>query len=726
MDEYIKGTVRKIIFRSESGYFVGLFKIKDSTKAFEYLKDKTISFTGYFADIEEDENYKLFGNIVNHPKYGEQFNTTFYEHIMPEEKDSIIEFLSSGTFKGIGEKTAEKIVEVLGPDALKIILENPSNLMLVKGITKKQIDTLHNTLVEYSNSYNTIIKLNEIGFTTKDSMTIYNKYKANTINVIEENLYKLIEDIKEITFRKVDPIAIKEKYDTFDKRRIKSAIIYTMEELCNTLGHCYLHIESIYNYTNQLIKNKIEENLFIESLNSLILDLKVIKLEEKYYLRSMWDAEETIVNRLLYLNKKKDVKLTENIDGYINELEKNKHIKYNEEQKNAIKNSILKNFLIITGGPGTGKTTIVSSIIDLYRKIFDLSYEALLNEVVLLAPTGRASKRLTEKSLFPASTIHSFLKWNKETDKFAVNEYNKSDAKLVIIDEASMIDVMLFNSLIKGLRQDTKIIMVGDYDQLPSVGAGQLLKDLIESNVLNVISLKELYRQGEDSSIITLAHDINSGIVNTKIFNEMDDLTFIEGNNIIDSLQEIARTYKDVSYNDFQVLVPMYKGLCGIDILNKKLQEIFNPKSKNKKELLVGDVIYRENDKVLQLVNMPDEKIFNGDIGTISRIDNKEIVIDFDVNEVKFTPANFNKFKHGYAISIHKSQGSEFDTVVIPVVESYSKMLYRKLYYTAVTRSKKKLFMLGDINALKKAASNNNQDIRMTSIKDKLIKKSSI
>ena len=725
MEEYIIGSVRRIIYRNDNGYIVGVFKVKDASTSFEFLKDRTLSFTGYFHELDIDDNYKFTGNIINHPKYGEQFNVEFYEKVIPEEKDSIVEFLSGGTFKGIGEKTAEKIVNILGDDAIKMIIENPSNLMLVPGISKKQIDTLHNGLIEYSNSYDVILKLNDMGFISRDSMTVYNKYKSNTLNIIDENIYRLIEDIKDFTFKKIDSIALKQEYKKDDKRRVNAAIITTMEELCNTIGHCYLHIDMIYKYTVMCLGSNISQEYFIECLNTLILDIKVIKIDEKYYLRSMWDAEENIVNRVTSLNNKKDLKL-ENLDSLIEELEKSKGITYNEEQKDAIKKSVIKNFLIITGGPGTGKTTIISSIIDLYKRVHKLTYEELLKEVVVLAPTGRASKRLTEKSLFPASTIHSFLKWNKEADKFAVNEYNKSDASLVIIDEASMIDVPLFHSLLKGLRIDTKIIMVGDYDQLPSVGPGQLLKDLIESELLNVISLKELYRQGEDSSIISLAHDINNGEINDKLFNVNYDLDFIKTNNIVDSLKEIAETYKDESYNDFQVLVPMYKGINGIDNLNKILQDIFNPKSKSKKELVVGDVVYRECDKVLQLVNMPDERIFNGDIGIISRIDNKEIVIDYDINEVKFTPANFSKFKHGYAISIHKSQGSEFDTVVLPVVNSYSKMLYRKLYYTAVTRSKKKLILLGDINALKTASVNNNQDIRMTSIKDKIIKKYSI
>lgn len=722
MEEYISGNVRRIIFKGDNGYTVGVFKVKNSTASFEYLKNTTLSFTGYFHELEEEDNYIFHGSIINHPKYGEQFNVTFYERSIPEEKDSIVEFLSSGTFKGIGEKTAEKIVTILGDNALQIIIDNPNDLMLVPGITKKQINTLHTTLIEYSNSYNIILKLNDLGFTTKDSMIIYNKYKSNTINVIEENIYSLIEDIKDINFKKIDSIAIKQGYKRDDKRRVVSAIVYTMEELCNTLCHSYLHIKDIYKYTQVALSNNINEEYFIECINSLILDLKIIKVEEKYYLRSMWDAEENIVNRVTALNKKKDDEI-DNLDDIISELENNNRIIYNDEQKQAIKDSVLKNFLVITGGPGTGKTTIVSSIIELYRRIHKYTYESLLKDVALLAPTGRSSKRLSEKALFPASTIHSFLKWNKESDKFQINEYNKSDVRLVIIDEASMVDVLLFSSLLKGLRSDTRIIMVGDYDQLPSVGPGQLLKDLIESDVLNVISLKRLYRQDKDSSIITLAHDINNGIVNEEIFNVNPDLDFIETKDVLGVLSEICDTYKDVSYNDFQVLVPMYKGLNGIDNFNYKLQELFNHKSKNKKELVVGDIKYRECDKVLQLVNMPEERIYNGDIGIISSIDNKEITIDFDTNQVKFTPANFNKFKHGYAISIHKSQGSEFDTVVIPVVKEYSKMLYRKLYYTAVTRCKSKLILIGDMDALKAAAKNNNQDIRMTSVKEKLINK---
>ena len=313
MNEFIKGNVKRIIYQTDTGYMVGIFKVKESSDKFSYLVSKSVSFTGYFHELNENDTYNFYGNIVNHPKYGEQFNVELYDRCIPEEKDSIVEFLSSGTFKGIGEKTAAKIVEILGKDTLNIIIENPSNLVLIPGITKKQIDTLHNTLLEYQSSYNTILKLNEIGFATKESMTIYNKYKTATLDTIDNNLYKLVEDIKDLTFKKIDAIALKQDYARNDKRRIKSAIIYAMTELCNALGHSYLSIEEIYKYTIIFLGNNITNEEFIEALNSLILDIKVVKEDEKYFLESMWSCEENIVRRVGYLAKKEDEKL-KNID----------------------------------------------------------------------------------------------------------------------------------------------------------------------------------------------------------------------------------------------------------------------------------------------------------------------------------------------------------------------------------------------------------------------------
>jgi len=722
MDEYIKGNINRVIFQGENGYKIGLFKVSDASYEFADFIGMTISFTGYFHELNEQDTYMLYGKIFNHPKYGEQFNIDHYERCMPEEKDSIIEFLSSSIFKGVGDKTAIKIVDVLGDDTLNTILERPDNLLLIPGVTKKQIDILHKALVDYEASYTTILKLNDMGFVTKDSMLIYNKYKADTLSSIEEDLYQVARDIRDINFKKVDMIALRQNYDRDDIRRVKSATLYTMDEMCNLLGHSYLSINDIYSYVIKVLGNNISEEDFIEAMNSLILNLFVIKDDTRYYLKEMWDAEENIVKRVKYLINK-DKKVIKKVDNYIEDLEKDMNITYDEVQLTAIKEAMLQNFLVITGGPGTGKTTIIKSIVEMYKNINKLSYGALSKEVVLLAPTGRAAKRLSTQAIFPASTIHSFLKWNRESNKFSVNEYARSDAKFVIIDEASMIDVYLFDSLLKGLKLDTTIIIVGDYNQLPSVGPGQLLKDLIEANSRDVVYLKQLYRQKDGSNIIKLAYDINDGVVETSVFDKGKDLRLFETNNIMSTIKDIAIKHKGDDYKEFQILVPMYKTVNGIDNINKVLQDMFNPKSSSKKEIIIGENVYREGDKILQLVNMPDEKIYNGDIGIIESINKKEMVVDFDGNSVKFTPSNYSMFKHGYAISIHKSQGSEFNTVVIPVVSGYGKMLYRKLYYTAVTRSKNNLYIVGDVSALRQASNNNYSDVRKTSIKEKLEKK---
>ena len=728
MSTYIKGNYRKSIFKSETGYHIGIFKVKETNSDdLNIYVDRTITFTGYFHELNEIDTYKFYGNLVEHERYGEQFQVESYERCMPEEKDSIIEFLTSGLFKGIGEKKAKKIVDVLGKDTLKIILEQPNNLILIPTITKQNADTLHNKLKEYEKSYETIIYLNNVGFTTKDSMLIYNHYKDKTIEIIESDIYDVIQEINDLNFKKIDYIALKKGIKKDDIIRIKAAILYILDEVSNLYGHSFFFIDEIYTYLKRVLSLEIDHTLYEKALNELENNLKIIKYEDKYYLKEMYEAECLIVKRFDLLSRKKDTEINaNNIDDTINLIEKNLKIEYNTEQKEAIINSIKKHLLIITGGPGTGKTTITKGIIELYKEVNHLSYEELQEKIALLAPTGRAAKRISESTHLKSSTIHRFLKWQKETNKFQVNEYNKSRVEFVIIDEASMIDTYLMANLLKGISKNCKIIIVGDEEQLPSVGPGQVLHDLISSEKLNVIKLNELYRQGKDSNIITLAYDIRNGNLETDIFNKEEDLTFIEcsPNNLINNLKEVATTYKDLSYKDFQILAPMYKTLYGIDEINNNLQMIFNEKDKNKKEILVGDTIFREQDKVIQLTNMPEENIYNGDIGIIKKITTspkKEIYIDFDNNVVKFTPANFNKFRLAYAISIHKAQGSEFNVVIIPIVKNFNKMLYRKLIYTGVTRSKSKLYLIGDITALKQAIDNTSCNIRRTTIKYFLI-----
>ena len=723
MDIYIKGHYQRSIYQNSNGYHIGLFKVKETnSEELTPFLDKIITFTGYFHELNDIDTYLFFGKMVEHPKYGTQFNVTSYERCKPEEKDAIVEFLTSGLFKGIGEKKAKSIVDVLGKDTLSIILEHPDNLILIPGITKKNIDTLHNKLKEYESSYETVLYLSNLGFSTKDSMLVYNYYKDRVKEIIHDDIYQLEYSIYELSFKKIDSIALKNGVLKDSFIRIKAAILYIMEEVSNAYGHSYFFYDEIFGYLPRVLLTSISESSYQEAMNSLIMDMKVIQKDEKYYLKDMYEAECLIVKRFRLLAHKEEEEFP-NLEEHFSEMEDIFGISYNEIQKQAILESVKKNFLVITGGPGTGKTTIMKGIIELYKDVHKLSYEKLADQVALLAPTGRAAKRMSDATLMPASTIHSFLKWQKDSNKFQVNEYHKSKVNLVIIDEASMIDTLLMASLLRGISANCKIIMVGDSYQLPSVGPGQLLHDVIASGKLPVIELKELYRQGKDSNILTLAYDIRNGCVEDDVFNQDEDLTFIEcqDDQVISSLMDVSSTFKDLSYKEFQILAPMYKGRYGIDIINNQLQTIFNPKDASKKEVVVGDVIFREGDKVIELTNMPEENIFNGDIGIISQIITspaKKIIVDFDGNEVTFTAANFNKFRLAYAISIHKSQGSEFDVVVMPLVQGYRKMLYRKLVYTGITRSKKMLYLIGDKKALKQAVSNTSSDVRRTTIQE--------
>ena len=479
----IRGKFRKEIFSSNQGYIIGLFKVQeiDSEELEKYL-DKTITFTGYFHELNEEDTYDFIGNLVTHEKYGEQFQVTSYKRVKPEEKNQIIEFLTSGLFKGIGEKKAKALTDALGKDTLKVILENPENLILIPGITKANIDTLHNKLKEYEKSYEIVMYLQELGFNTKDATTIYNKYKENTKKIIEEDIYQLVIDLSEISFKKVDLIALHMGVEETSLIRLRAAILYIMNELTNTYGHSYYYLEELVMYLQRLIKRSIEEDIFNESIKSLVTDLLIIVEDDKYYLKEMYEAEHLIVRRLKLLSHI-DKTTYKNIDKRIEELEENFNIKYNSDQKTAIKEALEEKLLIITGGPGTGKTTIMKAILELFRTTEKCSYEKLLDKIALLAPTGRAAKRMSEETLFPASTIHRFLKWNKEANKFQINEYHKSKVEFIIVDEASMVDTLLFSSLLKGISVNTKIILVGDDEQLPSVGAGNLLHDLIASNM---------------------------------------------------------------------------------------------------------------------------------------------------------------------------------------------------------------------------------------------------
>lgn len=719
---FIKGNFKKYIFRSDKGYSVGLFKIKDASLEYEHFKNKTVTFTGYFADLNESDIYIFNGDFTLHERYGEQFSVTSYEITLPNEKDNVIDFLSSNLFPGIGEGMATSIVKVLGDDALDKILNDNTCLSLVPRLSKKKQDIIIENLNKYENSYKTIVELNKCGFKAKDSILINNKYKNMTLDIVKENVYDLIDDIYEITFKKVDSIRANFDIADTDIRRVKAGIKYVCETVSYTLGNTYLSQSEIVNYTKRALFI-FDEEVILLSIKLLIDDGDIILIDDKYFYYKLYEAENGIADRIGYLSLKNSFDMVSLDD--IKSLEEYYNITYSEDQRLAIKEAIKSNFLVITGGPGTGKTTIIKAICKLYQDLNGFSYEDLMDNLTLLAPTGRAAKRIAEQTLLKASTIHRFLKWNKEDNTFNINEYNKSNTKFVIIDESSMIDVYLMHSLFLGLKDNTKIILIGDYNQLPSVGPGQILKDIVDSNMVNIVKLNTLYRQDENSNINQFAYNIIDNNFSYDFLNRGDDLIFIEANNdnIKDYLKDIIIKYKnnlDSDFNKFITLAPVYKGDNGIDDLNMFMQDIINPKG-NKNEILIDGMVYRCGDKVIELVNMVDENVFNGDIGRILKIKSsgqREVLVDFDGNIVKFTPSTFANFTLGYTISIHKSQGSEFDTVIIPILNKYGIMLYRKLIYTAITRSKKKLILIGEITALRRAIFNDRCQGRKTYLKN--------
>ena len=624
MKKYIKGIHKREIFRSDKGYVIGIFKVKDTNdEELEIYVNKTITFTGYFADLKIDDNYVFYGELVEHPKYGLQYQVSEYERLKPNDTEGIIEFLCSDLFKGIGEKLARNIVTVLGSDCLEMILEDKSCLSLVPKLTNKKAETIYNTLYTYEESHKTIVYLNEIGFTMQDALEIYNTYKAYTMNKIETNIYSILDRIEDISFTKIDQIALNMDILPDDENRIKYCILYVMQQLTFQNGDTYLTFDEIYENTCKYLKLEIDINIFKSYLNILKEEYKIITDYEKYYLKDIFDSELEIIKKIQILKTIKTTKY-KTLDSDIKELEKYLNIEYNEEQLNAIKASLTENITIITGGPGTGKTTIIKGITRLYQDLNNLSLKEAVEEIALLAPTGRAAKRLSEGTNLPASTIHRFLKWNKDTNEFQVNEYDKAMQKLIIIDETSMIDVNLLGNLFKGLTDNIKLVLVGDDNQLPSVGPGQILKDLINSNLIPTIKLNLLYRQKEDSYINKLAEEIRNNNLSETFIDKKSDYQFLECDsiNIKQSLENICKQLieKKYNYKKFQIMAPMYAGIVGIDSLNKTLQEVFNPKDKNKTEIESGDIIFRENDKILQLTNMPDDNVFNGDIGVIEKI----------------------------------------------------------------------------------------------------------
>lgn len=716
MKKYILGNIRKIIYESNNGpYKVGIFKVRETNddEMREYV-NKVIGFTGNFVEVNPDVDYILYGRLVEHPKYGTQFDVLNYEIKAPSDLDSLVLYLSSGMFKGIGLKTAKRIVERFGPDTIKTIKENPEDIATVSGMTITKARRMHDKILENEYNQELILKLNGYGFSVREAIDLITIYGSDLSRKIEENIYDLVEHI---TFDKLDIMFLKDN-DEMDKRRIEALILHNIYTTCYETGDTLVLKDELFIKMKRCFRGVFTAEEYLKYIDSLALKAKIVLFNEYITLSEFYNTEKSILIDINRINDIKNTIKSDKIDTYISEYEKINSITFNNDQKEAIKGAILNNFFIITGGPGTGKTTIIKAIVMILKDILDLNHD----DIALLAPTGRASKRMAESVGAPAYTIHKFLKWNKETESFLIDEYNKSHEKIVIVDESSMIDIFLFSSLLKGLKLNVKLILVGDANQLPSIGPGDLLNDLLQINNIKKKYLNTIYRVKEGSYITYLANDIKNRKHFDKFPTNYSDFKFIESDddNIKKYLKEIVNkaVEKGISSENFQVLAPMYKGLNGIDSLNNMMAEIFNP---NAEKFIIGDKYYRINDKVIQLVNDVDNNVYNGDIGYIKDIyyiDKKLIVeIDYSGNIVEYKNGEFDKFNLAYAVSIHKSQGSEYANVVIILASSFNRMFYNKLIYTAVTRAKSSLIILGSIDSLNKSVLTNYGANRNTYLK---------
>lgn len=716
---YVKGKFKNFIFTSESGYKVGLFRVTE-TDLDEISTNKVITYTGYFVDITESDNYVLYGKYIYHDRYGYQFQVDSYEKIIPDGKDAIIDFLTSSFVKGCGEKAAQKIYKIFGDDSINKIKENKDNLQLVDGLSEKKINTIYNSVMKYFENDELIISLKNMGFTVKETMNLVNDFGKKITKIIDNNIYDLIGYTN---FKKLDEIFI-QNHDKEDFRRVRACLIETMKYLTFSSGDIYLYKEEIENGIKKLygIYKDIGEDI-----NYLFNYDRIALSDNKIYLKEDYQDEVCIALSIKKLLK--NINEKSKIDKYIDIAEKKLNIKYNDEQQKAIKMGLENNISIITGGPGTGKTTIIKGIIKTYALLNNVEDKEIYNHLLLLAPTGKASKRMSDATTYIASTIHRFLKWDKENNVFNVNELNPEHYNLIIIDEASMIDNHLMASLFRGLKlYNTKIILVGDEYQLPSVGPGLVLTDLINTDIPH-IRLEYIYRQSDKSYIPMVAKNIKEGKI--EIVPNGDDFSFIECDNkeikavmlkILDKMKE-----KNIPDGKIQILAPMYKGENGIDNLNILLQDYFNPVKNSKDEMKIGPISYRIGDKVINLVNDVDNNVFNGDTGVISDINivskKSFITVDYDTSEVEYKREELSSIIHSYAMTIHKSQGSEFDYVIMPLSNAYSRMLYNKLLYTGVSRAKKSLIIIGSKEAYATAVRNNYSFERKTSISELIMNK---
>ena len=734
----LSGQLTEIIYQNEvNSYLIGILENEEDT----------ITIVGYMPFLVEGDYIKVIGNFVTHKEYGKQFKVETFEKVMPKTLDSLEKYLSNGTIKGIGPATAKKIVATFGEDTINVFKFEPEKLTQIKGITKEKAIEMAQCFVENWELWQIVGYLDNFGISPANAKTIYKKLGPQTIDEIESNPYILIDLVKGVDFAKLDKYALENGFEINNYKRIKCGIKYSLVKITYN-GHCCTLEANLIKYVKELLK--VED----DDIEHCLIDLNVkeeIVIEKRedenwVYSKEIYDAEANIASKLILLDSAQNIKRIAGFDSELEKIEKAGNINLSAKQKEAIQAINSNNVVIITGGPGTGKTTIIKNVIDIYKTHG--------KKVVLCAPTGRAAKRMTEMTGEEAKTLHRLLEIGKieKDNEFTIMNYEVApiDADVIIVDEASMVDIYLMNYLLNGIYQGTKLILVGDTDQLPSVGPGSVLKDIINSERIKTIFLDEIFRQAAQSKIIVNSHRVNDGeyfLDKEEQEGLKDDFFYIKEKSqdimldqIISLCKGRLKNFGDYDFfENIQILSPTKKGLLGTKELNKRLQEELNPSSDEKKEKKVGEVIFREGDRVMQVKNNYDiywEKgntlsltyengtgIFNGELGKIVKIDflNKQIKILFDdEKEAWYAFSDMDQIEHAYAITVHKAQGSEFDVVIMVVTQSSAMLLTRNLLYTGLTRAKKLLILIGNDNVVKFMIQNADTKIRNTGLEYKL------
>ncbi len=739
----LEGEIIEIIYKNElNSYCIAV--MQTST-------DDEITIVGYLPFINVGDTIKVVGKMVEHQEYGEQFKVDTFEKQMPQTTEALERYLANGTIKGVGPATARKIIETFGDDTINVMKFEPSKLAQIRGISKDKAIEISDSFLENWEVWQIVGFLDKFGIGPQNAETIYKALGINAIEQIQSNPYILVDLVNKVNFNQIDKMALDIGIEYNNEKRIRSGVKHALL-LTTYNGHCAVVYENLLKFVHELLgvrEDEIEDVL----INMKVKNDIVIEEREGYewvYLYQYYQAEKNVAEKLIQLDKYKNIKKISKFEKELEITEAKSNIELSEEQKEAIKQINNNNVCVITGGPGTGKTTIIKAIIDLYKH----------NEMkpVLCAPTGRAAKRMTETTGIEAKTLHRLL----EIGSFSSSENQNNntnlsvapiDADIIIVDEMSMVDIFLMNYLCRAIYNGTKLVLVGDTDQLPSVGPGNVLKDIIESEVITTITLNKIFRQAAQSKIIMNSHRVNDGqsfISKEEIQNSnekyVEDFFYIDENDknkilyqVLSLSGERLKKFGDYDFiKNIQIITPTKKGELGTKELNKRLQQEINPQSEYKKEKKFGDSIFREGDRIMQIKNNYEiywEKnkksfesgsgIFNGEFGTIQKIDEKEknIQIKFDDDKIAWYAFNeLEQIEHAYSITVHKAQGSEFDVVIMVIAPSAPMLLTRNLLYTGMTRAKKLLIMVGNKNVLEFMIQNADNKKRNTGLTYKLVK----